>query len=99
VVNSIRAARVNFGVRRNELMQGTIEAPWTENQVASLNAYQKVSNHHAFTCGERDPDGSEHVLVAMWEGWYCPRCAANGKSYVQSWCHAFMADWSWKINV
>jgi hypothetical protein len=73
-----------------------VEAPWDEKQVASLNAFQQARNRHPFTCGERDPDGSEHVLVATQEGWRCPRCAANGKSYSQTWCHSFMADWSWK---
>ena len=76
-------------------MTGILVAPWSEDQVKSLNAYQACSWRHPFTCGEREPDGTEHVLVATSRGWYCLRCFARGRGYAQSWCHAFMADWSW----
>jgi len=72
------------------------KAPWTDDQVASLNAYQACDQHHPFTCGEREPDGSPHVLQACSNGWFCPKCVAVGKSYRQDWCHDWMANWTWK---
>jgi hypothetical protein len=71
-------------------------APWSEDQVASLNAYQESGHFHPFTCGQRDDDGEAHLLRATREGWYCPKCAAQGKDYSQAWCHGWMADWSWQ---
>lgn len=76
-------------------MSQILETPWTDDQVISLNAYQHCEWHHPFTCGEREPDNTPHVLVATNEGWHCPKCMARGKKYAQNWCHAFMADWSW----
>jgi hypothetical protein len=77
-------------------MNESCKVPWDESQIASLNGYQQCGYHHPFTCGEREPDGSHHVLRATRDGWYCPICAAAGKPYAQDWCHEFMADWSWK---
>jgi hypothetical protein len=76
-------------------MSRILETPWNDDQVMSLNAYQACEWCHPFTCGERDPDAEPHILVATREGWYCPKCVAKGEEYVQTWCHAFMADWSW----
>lgn len=72
-----------------------MQAPWDDDQVMSLNAYQACQWHHPFTCGQREPDGTAHVLVAGREGWSCPRCDAGVKQYRQTWCHDWMADWSW----
>jgi hypothetical protein len=76
-------------------MSGILVAPWNEDQVRSLNSYQACGWCHPFTCGEREPDGTHHVLVATSKGWHCLSCFARGKDYVQTWCHDFMADWSW----
>ena len=65
------------------------EAPFTDDQVESLNAYQKAGVMHPFTHG----DGPDKVdLIATRDGWI----AAPGGPGVQTWAHAFMADWSWK---
>jgi rubredoxin len=77
-------------------MSEIIKAPWNPDQVQSLNEYQGACSFHPFTCGEHDPDSAEHPLEATPDGWFCPKCKANGKSYSQNWCHFFMADWSWK---
>lgn len=75
-----------------------IEAPWTVNQVAALNRWQKDGRTHPFTCGN-DRMSKEHItyakenggdfgqLVASTNGWFCPVC-----SYRQTWAHAFTAD-------
>lgn len=66
-----------------------VEAPWTDDQVASLNAYQKAGPFHPFTYGE----GNEQVdLIATAAGWV----AHHGGPVVQKWAHEFMADWSWR---
>jgi len=77
-------------------MSQILEAPWNDEQVMSLNTYQTGGRGHLFTCGEREADGQAHVLQATREGWYCPTCRSKGKAYVQTWCHDFMADWSWE---
>lgn len=58
---------------------------WTQDQVDSLNAFQRAGVMHPFTCGICRGD-----LVARQEGWYCPN-----DTYTQDWAHGFMMDWSW----
>lgn len=62
---------------------------WTDDQVASLNAYQAAGVMHPFTY--EDADG-EVDLIATPEGW---RAKLDGP-VVQEWAHGFMLDWSWK---
>lgn len=66
------------------------EAPFTEEEVESLNGYQESGYGHPFTCG----NNSDHILVATREGWVCPEC-----DYTQRWAHKFMTDNSWKTFV
>jgi hypothetical protein len=68
-----------------DLTAKIVAAPWSEDQVASLNAFQ-TSGFHPFTCGP-----SSHPLVATPEGWICAFDA-----YTQDWAHTFMLDWSWR---
>lgn len=73
-----------------------IDAPWTPEQVAALNAFQEAKNAHPFTCGNRSDPG--HVdtrpardlgqLVATQDGWVCP----DGCGYQQDWAYAMMLD-------
>ncbi len=71
-----------------------ISAPFTPEQVAALNRFQRESRFHPFTCGrgrrtDRAHLDGEGVLVATEAGWKCPYC-----DYTQDWAHAFMAgDW------
>lgn len=67
-------------------------APWTDDQVASLNGYQAAWVFHPYTCGT---DGcprraAGEVLTATRAGWECP-CG-----YRQAWAQLQMADWSWQ---
>lgn len=66
------------------------DAPWTNDEVASLNGYQQAGYMHPFTYG----DGDEQVdLIATNEGWV----AKKGGTVVQTWAHKFMTNWSWKL--
>ncbi len=68
------------------------KAPFTADEVDSLNAYQREGVLHPFTCGQclRD-EQNDGVLVASGSGWHCPAC-----DHVQDWCHDWMADWAWR---
>ena len=70
---------------------GQVNAPWTDDQVASLNGWQACGYVHPFT-GERGPNGEETLLIATSAGWV----EREGGPVVQTWAHNFMADWSWK---
>jgi hypothetical protein len=63
-----------------------ILAPWTDEQVRSLNAYQKAGYVHPFT------SSSGSNLIATKAGWV----EREGGPIVQRWAHEFMLDWSWK---
>lgn len=62
-------------------------APWTEDEVQSLNDYQDARMMHPFTCGNNSND----VLEATADGWICLFC-----EYIQDWAHLWMADGSWR---
>lgn len=75
-----------------------MQAPFTDDQVHSLAAYQQASTMHPFTCPNRgddahpsDPAARECRLIVTRAGWWCGYC-----TYDQSWAHAFMGDWSWR---
>lgn len=69
-----------------------LKAPWTQDQVNSLNDYQAAGVFHPFTCGN---ENCRADLTATIDGWYCETCRKNGKEYHQDWCHSWMADRSW----
>jgi hypothetical protein len=67
------------------------QAPWTDDQVLSLNTYQECSRYHPLTYS----NGDEKVnLIATNEGWV----ACQGGPVVQAWAHRWMADWSWDLK-
>lgn len=65
--------------------EGIIEAPWTDDQVSALNKYQESRKGHPFT-GNRNPDGSECILIATNKGWVTYE---NGP-IIQTWAWDFM---------
>ena len=67
-------------------MAEQIQAPWSDEQVRSLNEYQESGFFHPFTCRCRGN------LVAQQDGWICP----NGCEWSQTWCWDWMANWDWK---
>lgn len=58
-------------------------APWTDEQVETLNKFQALEFIHPFTCIEH----SNLPLIATKSGWVCAKC-----DYTQGWAHAEMAD-------
>lgn len=82
-----------------------VHAPFTPDQVANLNEYQRSGTAHPFTCGSGNRLDEAHlvamrargdhdagVLVAAEDGWHCP---AVGCGYTQAWAHTGMADGTW----
>lgn len=67
-----------------------VQAPWTDRQVAALQAWQTAPGAHPFfKCQRavRDDHINETPLVATPAGWVCPRC-----DYTQDWAHDFMFE-------
>ncbi len=62
-----------------------ITTPWTKEIVDALNAWQKQTTMHPFTCLEH----SDVPLIATQEGWHCE--AEVGCDYTQNWAWDFMA--------
>ncbi|MFW6313503.1 MAG: hypothetical protein ACOC2N_06440 [Spirochaetota bacterium] len=58
----------------------TTKAPWTPEQVASLEKRQCDVAKHPYTCGEI---GCSLELVPFEDGWHCPE-----HGLVQRWAHA-----------
>lgn len=53
-------------------------APWTYDEVAALDSYQKCGMFHEYTSGVGD------ILIPTFDGWMDP---ATGE-VTQRWCHA-----------
>jgi hypothetical protein len=76
-----------------------VRAPFTDDQIASLNAYQKSPNAHPYTCGNDHKtlglgdNDSDNILKADRFGWHCQKC-----SYLQDWARKDETDWSWKTK-
>lgn len=69
------------------MSDGRVFAPWTPEQVESLNAFQQSGWYHPYTCGH-DPG---HTLVAATDGWYCPVLG----DWKQTWAHEWMTNLEW----
>jgi hypothetical protein len=81
-----------------------VKAPWTAEQVKSLNGFQTESGMHPFTCGNNRTDaahlayaeqhgGDWGELVATPKGWVCP---APGCDYTQDWADEYMTSGRWR---
>lgn len=66
-------------------MAQPLEAPWSEEVVEALNAFQDSGVMHPYTCPE-----CGHMLVATHNGWICLH-----DEYLQTWAHPFTADQEW----
>jgi hypothetical protein len=62
-----------------------ITAPWTIEQVDTLNHYQRTEFVHPYKCPMHD--GGDHILVATRKGWICPHCA-----FTQDWASELMLE-------
>lgn len=68
------------------------QAPFTDDQILSLNEYQSSGVFHEFTCGG---ENCREAMVAQRDGWVCPTCGYNK----QNWAWEWMANWGWKSSV
>lgn len=68
-----------------------VHAPWSDEQVAALDRWQRSECVHPFTCGDRDghPWNEDYFdygpLIPTNAGWVCEHC-----DYTQDWAHAMM---------
>jgi hypothetical protein len=72
-------------------MTDKIRPPWTPQQVAALNGFQRRGGMHPFTC-VHEHAGPAPTLVARPDGWHCPGTYTAPCDYRQDWAHAFMAE-------
>lgn len=63
-----------------------VRSPWTADQVASLDAYQRDGRWHEYTCGD-----CGRTLVPTAAGWTC-----TADDYTQRWAHEFTTNWRWR---
>jgi hypothetical protein len=73
-----------------------VQAPFSEDQLASVNAYQACGVLPPFRCiSDSCPrrGRARSVLHCEPEGLYC---TAPGCGYQQDWAPEFMANWVWK---
>lgn len=78
---------------------GKLRAPFTRDEVWSLNAYQDAGVMHPYTCPtcrEQAPRIGDERLVATTFGWVCRNRNLYGCHYVQYWAHDWTANWRWK---
>ena len=75
-------------------MMHLIEAPWTPEQIETLNRLQRGELYgHPYTCPHRgevphhDNGHDTGCLLATKDGWLCPDCG-----YTQDWAHASSLD-------
>ena len=78
---------------------GKVLAPFTDDQVASLNARQESGHLPPYTCGaafchDRDVIGESFPLAADRDGLHC--IGGFGCTYTLTWAYPQTADWSWR---
>lgn len=61
-------------------------APWTEEEVATINEYQKSNLFLPFVCS------AMHTLVATRDGLFCPQCS----SFSLDWTYPWVLSSFWK---
>lgn len=86
-------------------MAEIVRAPWTDEQVAGLNAWQAAGHVHPFTCGSEDHeivlprDREQRAAHPEWPGTghavliATPEgwvCSIQECAYRQDWAHDFM---------
>ena len=74
---------------KNEF-DGVVYAPWSEEQVKSLNGFQQDPHHHPFTGST-----GKMVLIATSVGWV----EHEGGPVVDNWAHDYMTDGSWRDGI
>lgn len=66
-----------------------INAPFSEDQVEALNAWQEARLVTPYLCPKYHVGPDDRVLIATRKGWVCSDTACD---YTQNWAHGFMAE-------
>lgn len=64
------------------------EAPFTEEQISNINAWQKSGFVHQLTCPENDKHPHGEKMFAIEIGMFCPEC----DGLQQEWVPTLVAD-------
>jgi hypothetical protein len=70
-----------------------VVAPWTAEQVASLQEYQTAAEYAPFVCP------ADHIFTAAPEGLVCFQCRKEqllNSDPMHLWAYDWTLDWSWK---
>lgn len=66
-------------------LSSTKYAPFTVEEIWSINQYQRCGQMHPLTCK------CGHLLMAIPEGLYCPKCKTT-----QTWIYRWIANGNWR---
>lgn len=69
-----------------------VSAPWTDEQIRALEAWQELGHVHPYTCPADDHHGHSVSLVPTTDGWVCP--VAEPRRVVQAWAYHQTLDQS-----
>jgi hypothetical protein len=73
-------------LRPNTPPAGILTAPWTPEQVDTLNLAQRSGGMHPLACGAHHPRDLP-TLIATPDGWTCPD---EDCTFAQDWAYTFM---------
>lgn len=83
----------NITIIRLEQIENLSRAPWTADQLSSLEQYQKSETFSPFVCSV------DHVFEIGNSMLICRECEYPNlppSAYGQDWAYVWTVDWSWK---
>jgi DNA-directed RNA polymerase subunit RPC12/RpoP len=82
------AAKPDYQPIRESDLAGKSYAPWSDQEVSSVNAYQLSDFFLPFVCNY------EHHLMATKDGLVCPECIG----FKIPWAYSWMLDGTWQTT-
>lgn len=82
-ISAIKIAFALRNIKKNQEDMAITTAPWNQEEIDFLNAWQKDSRIHPFNC-VHEHEG-KRMMTATKNGWKCQTCG-----YMQNWAHKFM---------